>query len=226
MLVTGRLILRSFGPGYRVGRLLAAAPAVPVADAVRLAAGDKRRIVRIRGRIDSDVEFEDAAHRPLVLRRTRVQLWRDGRWETVDDQRELVPFTVSESLDAIQVDGAALHVGLVVMPRDAVGTAADLPGRVPPGTPPDTPTRVRIEQLSSVEHAIVIGVPGLDAAGEPRITEGLGRPLVLTTLEPEEAMRLLGGGDRARAAVATVLLVGGPIIAGLAIAWGVVGALS
>lgn len=226
MLVAGRLILRSFGPGYRVGRLLAAAPAVPVADAARLAAGGKKRIVRIRGRIDSDAAFEDAAHRPLVLRRTRVQVLHDGNWETVGDQRELVPFTVGEDLDAIRIDAAALNVGLVVVPRDAVGTAADVPDRVPPDIPPDTPTRVRIEQLSSVEHAIVIGVPGLDAAGEPWITEGLGRPLVLTTLEPEEAMRLLGRGDRARAAAATVLVLGGPIVAGLAIAWGLVGALS
>lgn len=226
MLVIGRLTLRSFGPGYRVGRLLAAAPAVSVADALRLASGDSERIVRVRGRIDSGEEFEDSEHRPLVLRRTRVQVRRDGGWETVEDQRELVSFTVGEGLDAIRIDGSSLDVGLVVVPRDAVGRAADIPDRVPPGTPPDTPTRVRIEQISSVEHAIVIGVPGRDPAGDPWITAGLGRPLVLTTLEPDEAMRLLGGGDRRRAAVATVLVVGGPIVAGLGIAWGVIGALS
>ena len=36
-------ILRSFGPRYRVGRLLAAVPLVPVAEAVRIAeAGEAR----------------------------------------------------------------------------------------------------------------------------------------------------------------------------------------
>lgn len=74
--------------------------------------------------------------------------------------------------------------------------------RVPPGTPPETPVRLRVEQISSVEHAIVVGVPGLDETGTPRLSAGLGRPLVLTTLEPEEAMRILAEGDRRRPLVA------------------------
>ena len=226
MLVGGILTLRSFGPGYRVGRLFAAAPKVSVADAIRLAGGGSPRLVQVAGRIDSDEEFEDAAHSPLVLRRSRVQLLRGERWETVEDQRELVPFSVGEGLDAIRVDGEALDVGLVVVPREAVGTAADVPDRVPAGTAPATPARIWIEQVSSVEHAIVIGVPATAPDGMPWLTAGLGRPLVLTTLEPTEAMRLLGGGSRGRAALATVLVVGGPIVAALAIGWGVISALA
>ncbi len=226
MLVAGGLTLRSFGPGYRVGRMFAAAPKVSVGDAIRIAGSGSPRLVQVAGRVDSDDEFEDATHSPLVLRRTRVQLRRGDRWETVEDQRELVPFGIGEGLDTIRVDGGSLDAGLVVVPREAVGTAADVPDRVPPGTPPDTPARVWIEQVSSVEHAIVIGVPVVSPDGGPLITSGLGRPLVMTTLEPAEAMRLLGGGDRARAALATVLVVGGPIVAVLAVAWGVIAALT
>ena len=101
---------------------------------------------------------------------------------------------------AIVVDDSALDSGLVVVPRESVGTAADVPDRVPPGTPVETPVRLRIEQVSSIEHAIVLGVPSLDEAGEPRLSAGLGRPLVLTTLEPDEAMRLLTDGERATTA--------------------------
>ncbi|HYL40456.1 MAG TPA: hypothetical protein VET90_04040, partial [Candidatus Binatus sp.] len=72
-LVAALAILRSFGPRYRVGRLLATAPAVSVAEAVRLATSGEARYVRIDGRIDSEAEFEDADHRPLVLRRTTLE---------------------------------------------------------------------------------------------------------------------------------------------------------
>jgi len=80
---------------------------------------------------------------------------------------------------------------------------------VPAGTPIETPVRLRIEQVSSIEHAIVLGVPSVDAAGEPRLSAGLGRPLVLTTLEPDEAMRLLTAGSARRPVVAAGLLVAG-----------------
>jgi hypothetical protein len=226
MLVAGIVALRSFGPGYRVGRLFAAAPRVSVADALRMAGQGSPRLVQVAGRIDSDEEFEDAAHSPLVLRRSRVQLRRGDRWETVEDSRELVPFTVGEGLESIRIDGDALDVGLVVVPREAVGVAADIPDRVPEGTPPEIPARVWVEQVSSVEHVIVIGVPTIGPDGVPWITAGLGRPLVMSTLEPPEAMRLLGGGSRGRAMLATVLLVGGPILAALAIGWGVISALA
>jgi hypothetical protein len=98
--------------------------------------------------------------------------------------------------------------------------------RVPPGTPPETPVRLRIEQISSVEHAIVVGVPGLDETGTPRLSAGLGRPLVLTTLEPAEAMRILTGGGRRRPLVAAACLMGGLVLILVGLVLAVIGALS
>src|SRR5438105_1877014 len=107
-LLAGVATLRSLGPGYRIGRLLASVPKASVADAVRMAEHGPRRFVAIDGRIDSDEPFEDAAHRPLVLRRTRIEA-RDGRgWVTVEDSTEVVPFEVHDGLDAIGIDTAAL----------------------------------------------------------------------------------------------------------------------
>ena len=196
----GMLVLRSFGSRYRIGRLLAATPVVSVAEARELAAGPAR-YVAIQGRIDAEDEFEDDAHRPLVLRRARIQLRRGSDWVTVDEHTTAVDFDVREGLDAIAVDHAALDDGLVVVPRESVGTAADAPDRVPAGTPPDAPTRLLVEQVSSVEHAIVLGVPTAGPDDGPvRMTAGLGRPLILTTLETPEAMRLLAAGGPAPAA--------------------------
>jgi len=133
-LVAGVMVLRTYGPNYRIGRLLASTPEVSVAEARSLAAG-RARYVRIQGRIDAEDEFEDEVHRPLVFRRTRLEVLRDGRWVAFEDRRERVRFEVREGLDGIVVDDAALDSGLVVVPRESVGSAADVTDRVPPGTP-------------------------------------------------------------------------------------------
>ncbi|GAC1663916.1 MAG: hypothetical protein NVS9B8_03550 [Candidatus Limnocylindrales bacterium] len=242
-LVAGGLVLRTFGAAYRIGRLLATAPKVTVAEANEIAAAGRRAYVRVAGRIDAADEFEDADHRPLVYRRVRLEA-RDGRqWRPFEDGRQVVPFTINEGLDAIAVDGDALGEGLIVVPRESLGRAADLADRVPPGSDPDTPIRVRIDQLSSIEHAIVVGYPQAIAITDPaaddlgsagpsaspgvraRLTSGRGRPLILTILEPDEAMRILAGGDRQRTRLAAGLLGVGAILLGGALVWAAVTAL-
>jgi hypothetical protein len=201
-LLLGGLVLRSFGASYRVARLLATTPDVTIGQANAIAAAGRKAYVRIRGRIDAKDEFEDADHRPLVFRRTRLEA-RDGRrWQPFEDQRESVPFTINEGLDSIAVDVDALGEGLVVVPRESAGRAADLPDRAPAGLDPETPVRARILQLSSVEHAIAVGYPvaaAATAAGDAAattgartgadhpaaiLTAGRGRPLILTVLAP------------------------------------------
>ncbi|MDF2734338.1 MAG: hypothetical protein K0S97_961 [Chloroflexota bacterium] len=217
----GTLVLRSFGPRFRVGRLLAATPSVTVAEAIDLASGPAR-YVAIRGRIDAEDEFEDDAHRPLVLRRARIQLRTGSDWVTVDAHTTAVAFDVREGLDAIAIDHNALDAGLVVVPRESVGTAADAPDRVPPGTSPEVPMRLVVEQVSSVEHAVVLGVPVLGSGDLPtRMTAGLGRPLILTTLEPAEAMRILAAGGPRRPLVAAMALGIGLVSLTIGIVWAV-----
>jgi len=222
----GALILRSFGPGYRVGRLLAATPTVTIGEAVEIAkAGGPERYVKVSGRIDAETDFEDDAHRPLVFRRTRLDLRVKRAWRSLDDQREAVPFEVREGLDGIAVHHADLDAGLVVLPRESVGTAADAPDRVPEGTDPAATVRLLVQLVSTVEHAIVLGVPTLDASGNPQVAAGLGRPLILTTLETDEAMRVLARGHaRGPLAVAVSLVVGLALIA-VGLGWAVADAL-
>ena len=143
----GSLILRSFGSGYRVGRLLASTPAATIEEAENLAAAGTRRYVRVDGRLDSADDFPDEHDRPLVYRRRRLEAQRAGGWSLIDEQVEVVPFEIREGLASIAVDGAALVEGLVVLPRESVGTAADAPDRVPDGLPPSTPLRYRVEQV-------------------------------------------------------------------------------
>jgi hypothetical protein len=224
-LAVGVAVLRSYGSNYRVGRLLAAAQVVSIGEARALASG-RPRYVAVLGRIDSETDFEDAAHRPLVFRRTRLQIREDGDWKDLDDRRERVPFEIREGLDSVGVDDAALDTGLVVVVRESEGTAADIADRLPAGTPLEAQARLRIEQISSVEHATVVGVPRLDELGAPTISAGLGRPLILTTLERSEAMRILAHGDSGRPIVAAASLIGGLAMLSIGLAWALIGAVS
>ncbi len=219
------LLLRAHGTRYRVGRLLASTRAVSIAEARRLAAGPPR-YVRVEGRIDSEADFEDDAHRPLVFRRTRLQLRRGSTWVDLDDRRERVPFELREGLDSIAIDDGALDAGLVVVVRESVGTAADVADRVPAGTDPTTPVRLRLEQVSSVDHATVVGVSGLDDEGSARISAGLGRPLILTTMERSEAMRVLAEGDPRGPILVAGSLVSGLVLLTLGVVWALIEALA
>lgn len=230
-LAAGFAILLSFGRRYRVGRLLASAHAVSIGEALEIARAGDARFVRVDGRIDSEDEFEDIDHRPLVLRRTRIEhrLALPPAWRTLDLQTEAVPFQLNEALDSIDVDRTALADGLVVVPRRSVGLLADLGDRVtlpPAGLSPDTPARVTVEQVSSVEHAIAAGVPRMDASGRVVLSAGLGRPLILTTLEIPEAMRVLTGGSILRSRAAAVLLVGGGTLLAAGILWWIVDSIA
>ena len=224
-LAVGFVLRRSLGPRYRVGTLLSTAPVLSIADAKALAAGPPR-YVQVAGRVDSETDFEDDAHRPLVFRRTRLQLREGGRWIDLEDRRERVPFEVREGLDGIAVDDEALDVGVVVIVRESEGTAADVADRVPAGTEPTTAVRLRVEQVSSVEHAIVAGVPGLDASGTVRLSAGLGRPLILATMDRPDAMRVLAEGHRGQPVVVAVTTVVGGVLIVTGLAWALVAALS
>jgi len=213
------ILLRRMGPGFRIGRLLAGAPEVTV-DEVATAAAGGQPYVRVHGRIASDEEFPDEVDRPLVYRRRRLELATEPsgrRWRTIEDEVTAVPFGLEERNAFVAVDAARLDAGLTVIVRESVGTAADAPDRVPPGTPSTMPLRHRVHQVSAVEQAFVAGMPRIGEDGLPVLTAGGGRPLILTTLELPEAMRLLAAGHRRTVVVATLLLALGLGLAALGI---------
>lgn len=225
-LAAGWLLMRRLGPGARIGRILAATPVVPMTRAVEMAAQGSPRYVAVGGRIGSGQEFEDEAGRPLVYRRTRLELRRGSAWAAIEDRREVVPFEVTGDLASMAVDADALGEGLVVVTRESTGTAREIPDRVPPDTDPTTPVRLRVEHLSSIDHALVLGVPSVDPERGPILRPGLGRPLVLTTLEPAEAMRLLAAGRRRTTLVISVLLASGLAAISTGLVWAVVDAVA
>jgi hypothetical protein len=208
----GALTMRGFGPGYRIARILRGAPEVTLREVEEAARAGRRVYVRAHGRISSDEEFPDEHDRPLVYRRRRVQLGGPSGWDAIEDEREAVPFGIATRGVQVEVDVDVLDEGLVVLPRESRGTAGEVPEHAPAGAAPDRAMRLLIEQVSAVEHAFVAGVPTLAPDGRPMLTAGNGRPLVVCTLELPEAMRVLGGANRTRAAAATALLAAGGLL--------------
>lgn len=225
VIIVAAVTLRVVGSGYRIGRLLAAAPELPLAEVAGTASATGTGPVtasgtptlpagylRTTGRVASEQEFPDDMDRPLVFRRTRLQV-REGRgWRTIDDDRTAVPFGIEERGAFVAVDLDALGDGLVVVPRVATGVAADLPDALRPDgidLAPDHTVRVRIDQLSAVEHATVAGVVVRGSDGTATLTAGAGRPLIVSGLAPTEAMRVLAGEDRGLVRLAATLLVVG-----------------
>lgn len=223
LLAFALVLLRTLGPRFRLGRTLAAAPQVTLEECRELAAGPAV-YVRVNGRVSSDEEFPDDSDRPLVFRRTRLEVAvGGGKWRTVLDEREAVAFGVESRSEFVAIDRDALGDGLVAIPRVATGRVAELHGEMATaaaGVSPDAEARLTYEQLSAVEHVTVCGTPVL-RDGKPTLTAGLGRPLIVTVLERPAAMRLLASGARARVATAAVLIAAGlallVLAAGLAI---------
>ncbi len=175
--------------------------------------------MRTRGQDQLRGGVPDENDRPLVYRRQRLQR-REGRgWTTLDDDRVAVPFGLEDRQTYLAVDIGSLGDGLVVVPRESVGVASDLPPEMLPDgvLPSDTPVRIRIDQLSAIEQATVAGVPMLGPTGDPTLTAGAGRPLIVTSLAPDEAMRILASERRGTVrSVAALLVVDlGCIAAGL-----------
>ena len=225
-LAAGWLVMRSLGPRARIGRVLASTPVVPVDRAVEIARSGRPRYVGVGGRVDAEEEFIDENERPLIYRRTRLELQAGKDWTAVEDRREALPFEIAGEVARIAVDHDGLGDGVIVVVRESVGTAGDIPDRVPEGTPSVTPARLQVEHVSTVDHALVLGVPSLDPARGPIMRSGLGRPLIVTTLEPTEAMRLLAMGRRGTTQAASVLLALGAALLVTGVAWALVDALA
>jgi hypothetical protein len=210
-LAAALLMLRTLGPRFRLGRLLTAAPEVSLEECRELAGGPPV-YVRVNGRVSSEEEFPDDNDRPLVFRRTRLEVAIEGgKWRTVLDEREAVEFGVESRSELVAIDHVALGDGLVAIPRVAVGRVSELNGDMAAaakGAAPDAAVRLTYNQLSAVEHVTACGTPIL-RDGKPTLTAGLGRPLIVTVLDQPAAMRLLASGARARVATAAVLMAAG-----------------
>lgn len=217
LMIAGLLLSRRTDVRTRAGQLLAGLSPISPTEALRLAAlrGEAAPYLAIKGSIDAPEIFEDEHHRPLVYRRERVSIADEQGWRVIDVAVRSLPFVISDASSAINVATADLGEGLVVVERRWEGSVAELNAAGREYQSPETaglvaaiaasdPTRgarVGLEQISNLDRATAAGhlVDG-------ELRAGAGRPLVVTTLERAEALRLLGGEGRGRLASSTAAL--------------------
>ena len=217
LIVAGLLFSRRTDARTRAGQLLAGLSPISPTEALKLAAlrGGAAPYLAIKGSIDAPEIFEDEHHRPLVYRRERVSVADEDGWRVIDTAERSLPFVVSDPSNSISIATADLADGLVVVERRWEGSVADLHAAGREYQRPETaalvaalaasdPTRrarVGLEQVSNLDRATAAGQL---VNGELRA--GVGRPLVVTTLERAEALRLLGTEGRGRLATSTLAL--------------------
>ena len=217
LILFGLLLSRRTDARTRAGQLLAGLSPISPTDALKLAAlrGDAAPYLAIKGSIDAPEIFEDENHRPLVYRRERVSIADEGGWRVIDTAERSLPFVVSDPSTSISIATADLADGLVVVERRWEGSVAELHVAGREYQSPETaalvaalavsdPTRgarVGLEQISNLDRATAAG-----QLIDGELRAGAGRPLVVTTLERAEALRLLGTEGRGRLASSTLAL--------------------
>ena len=198
----------SCGPTVRATASAGCSPRRPRSASPRrvaLAAGPAR-YVRISGRIDAEDEFEDDAHRPLVFRRTRLQVRRDDRWVDLRGRPPARPVRGPRRpgrdrrrrcRPRRRARRRAARIG-----RHRRRRRRPRPGRDCVHHP--GPAAGRAGLLGRARHRASACRDSTRRASRGS-RPGLGRPLVLTTLERDEAMRVLAEGERRRPLVAAGL---------------------
>ena len=217
LIVIGLLLSRRTNVRTRAGQLLAGLSPITPTEALRLAAlrGDSAPYLAIKGSVDASEIFEDEHHRPLVFRRERVSIADEQGWRVIDVAERSLPFVISDPSSAIRIATADLADGLVVVERRWEGSVAELHAAAREYQSPETAAlvaaiaasdpsrhaRVGLEQISNLDRATAAG-----QLIDGELRAGAGRPLVVTTLERADALRLLGGEGRGRLASSTVAL--------------------
>jgi hypothetical protein len=188
----------------------------PVTPREALLVGDGHYLA-VSGNIDAAEAFEDESHRPLVYRRERVLIADGSAWREIERVVRSVPFVISDGDHALAIDAAQLGDGLVVIERQWDGSVAELAAAHREYQDPESAAlvaqlasaapaagaRVILEQISTLDRGTAAGMlrDGALTAG------GAGQPLVLTTLDRREALRILGSGQRASLAAGLLTLL-------------------
>jgi len=227
LLASGALLIalsiwssRRGGTRTRAARLMAGV--APVSPREALLVGDGHYLA-VSGNIDAAEAFEDESHRPLVYRRERVLIADGATWREVERVVRSVPFVISDGDHSLTIDAAQLGDGLVVIERQWDGSVAELAAahrdyQNPESAAlvaqlasaaPTTGARVILEQISTLDRGTAAGL----LRGGALTAGGAGQPLVLTTLDRREALRILGSGQRASLAAGLLTLL--LLIAGL-----------
>jgi hypothetical protein len=222
--------MRAIGADMALGRRLAGARDLSVGDASQLTRAPTRPM-RVSGRIRCpdplvapDGERLVAYHRDVEVRSAA------GRWRTVERLREARSFELWDHLGSMVVDPALAAEPLVTIPLAWEGRPDELGNELAPGVAriareegPPVAARALTRTISEVDRLLVLAMVRVDE-GEGANLEPPDGGFIISSLELDAAMRLLGGPHRRQLPVAIGLLALGAAllfagILGLLVSW-------
>lgn len=202
LLGAGLLLVRRSGARPTMGRRLAGARQLRVGELLDLGPADPlpARPVRVLGRIrcaDPIVTSQD--DRLVAFHRDVEVVTPDGAWRSIERLRETRSFELWDHDGSLTVDPAQAAEPLIVLPHVWSGLADELEASYGPalervtqerGRP--TAARATTRMVSIVDRLLLLAFVRRDAEGRIGLAPPPGGYL-LSSLELDDAMRLLGG---------------------------------
>lgn len=202
LLVLGGALIRRSGARPTMGRRLAGAREVRVGELLDLSRGDPlpRRPIRVTGRIRCAEPIVTGQDDRLVAFHRDVEVaGASGGWRAIERLRETRSFELWDHDGSLQVDPALAAEPLVVLPHVWNGPVEDLDesyqgalARVAAEQGSPTGARATTRMVSVVDRLLVLARVTRDAEGDIALAPPAGG-YILSSLELDDAMRLLGG---------------------------------
>jgi hypothetical protein len=213
LLGAGLLTLRASGARTRAARRLAGARGVRVGDLLDLTSLPERS-VRLAGRIRCTDPILGPRDERLVAYHRDVELFVPGHgWRSIERLRESRTFELWDHDGSLPVDPAAVAEPLIVIPHVWRGTPDALDDTYRPAIDrlaaedgPPTEARAVTRMVSVIDRLLVLAQVERSPDGRVALRPPAGGYLI-SALELDDAMRLLGGDRR--------LLLGGVAAIGL-----------
>lgn len=199
--LTSLLGLRGAGARPGMARRLAGPPELKVGQL--LGTEDlPRRPVRLVGRIRCRDPLEMGAGEQLVAYQRDVEVRIGGTWRSIERLRETRSFDLWDHDGSLSIDPSLAAEPLIVIPKVWLGDPGELEephasavARLVERHGPAIEARATTRSINVTDRLRVLARAALDESGRPRLVPPDGGYLV-TNLELDEAMRLLGGRNR------------------------------
>jgi hypothetical protein len=219
LLVAGAAWMRAIGANMTLGSRLAGARAIPVGEASHLASSTPRPL-RIVGRVRCpdplvapDGERLVAFHRDIEVRTP------SGEWRAVERLRETRSFEIWDHAGSMAIDPARAAEPLITIPLVWEGRTDELGeelagaiARVAREGGQPAAARAVTRTISEVDRVEVLALVEVEESRAPVLEPPAGG-FVISALELDAAMRLLGGEHRRQLAFAIgVLALGSTIL--------------
>lgn len=202
LLAGGLLLMRRSGARPTMGRRLAGARELHVGELLDLAPGDPlpRRPVRVVGRIRcAEPILTSQDDRLVALHRDVEVATPRGSWRSIERLRETRSFELWDHDGSLEVDPAQAAEPLVVLPHVWSGSVTELDesyaaalARVTAEQGPPMRARASTRMISIVDRLLLLAAITRKADGRIALVPPPGGYIV-SALDLDDAMRLLGG---------------------------------